>query len=177
MAYTVRDWWVLSVIVTDDSQGKQTRQTKIGIPYDTVTPDTADTWAQTLSVVEGYILVLEDITDGEIVGWSLTRSTYWTGAHAAPTSSDLERKGTFNLVASDGRKSSIQVPSVDESIIVASGQAGGLYIDEENADVVAYLAALVAGNLCLPNTGTLIGGATAGKKLHVRSGVVKARVG
>jgi hypothetical protein len=177
MAYTVRDWWVLSVIITDDSQGKQTRQTKIGIPYDTATPDTPDPWATTLSVIEGYILVLEDITDGEIVGWSLSRSTYWTGAHAAPLTSDLERKGTFNLVASDGRKSSLQVPSLNEDLLVTSGQAQGLYINEAHADVVAYLAALVAGSYCLPNTGTLIGGATAGKKLHVRSGVIKDRVG
>jgi len=177
MAYTVKDHWVLTVTITDDSLGKQTRTTKIGIPYDTGTPGVADGWSTTLGLIEAYIAELVDVTDGRVLGWSLTRSTFWTGAITVGVSADNERKGTFLLTSTNGRKSNIQVPSLDEATLVDTGQAAGLYIDGDNADITAFLTLLISGDYALPTTGEVIGAAVAGKKLHVRSGVLRDRVG
>lgn len=172
MALAVQSHYVLKIQVADDSQGRKVRSHSIGILETAL-----DTWTEIEADISVYLTVLADMIDGVIVGWSLSRRAVWTGAIGAPSTSDNERKGVVPIVDANGRKGTLELPSLDEATLLAGGVGEGLYMDPDNAAVIAYLATLVGGTYLFPRDGVAIDDATAGKKMHVASGVLRERVG
>lgn len=172
MALAVQGHYVLKIQVADDSQGRKTRSHSIGI-----LETAADTWTEIQDDVSVYLTALAPMIDGVVIGWSLSRRAVWTGDINAPSTSDNERKAVIPIVDAAGRKGTLELPSLDETLLLGSGIGEGLYLDPDNADVIAYLAALTNGTYLFPRDGVAIDTATAGKKMHVASGVLRERVG
>lgn len=172
MALVAKDWWVLKIMVADDSQGAHLRSHSVGILH-----VAEDTWAALLADVNSYLTALGGIIDGIVVGWTLSRGYRWGGAISAPEGSETERKGIIPIEDATGRKGTLELPSIDETIMLADGVGAGLYMDPENADLVTYLALLETDVYLFPGDGVDIDVAIAGKKMHVASGVRRERVG
>jgi len=172
MALVAKDWYVLKIMVADDSQGQHLRSHSIGIKA-----VTEDTWALLLADVNAYLTALGGVIDGIVVGWTLSRGYRWGGAISAPEGSETERKGIIPIEDATGRKGTLELPSLDETIMLSDGVGAGLYMDPDNADLVTYLALLETEDYLFPGDGVDIDVAVAGKKMHVASGVRRERIG
>lgn len=172
MALYDRDWWVLKVMVADDSQGQHLRSHSVGIKDEAL-----DTWTEIKADVTAYLAELADVIDGVVVGWTVSRGAKWGGAVGSPAGSDTERKGVIPIQTATGKKGTLELPSLDESIMLTDGVGAGLYMDPANADLVAYLTLLQTEQFLFPGDGANIAVALAGKKMHVASGVRRERIG
>jgi len=61
--------------------------------------------------------------------------------------------------------------------VLDAGVGAGLYMDPDNADLVTYLALVSSGDYLFPRDGVVIDVASAGKKMHVASGIMRERIG
>lgn len=172
MALYAKDWWVLKIMMADDSQGQHLRSHSVGIKA-----EAADTWTELLADVNAYLAELADVSNGVVVGWNLSRGYRWGGSVDAPVGSDNERKGIIPIEDATGRKSTLEIPSLDEDIMLSDGVGAGLYMDPDNADLTAFLTLLETEQYLFPGDGANIAVALAGKKMHVASGVRRERIG
>lgn len=177
MAIEFDSWYTLTLYCADDSQGRQLSTHSVGIVGDTGTPGTDDPLATTLGFVDAYITAFNGISTAYVEYWILSREGREVAGGAIPSASDVERKATFTAQDVTGRRSDINIPSLDESLLETSGFGVGNYIDMTNGAVTNYATVVGNGNYTSPRTGRAYAGIQNGKKTHKSSGYIKDKVG
>lgn len=100
VTYTLRDY------------NGDTSTMQLNVP-DTVILEDVDTWAKGTGLAN-----LEALTDAVVVGISINQSYYDDAPATPPSTSNVERKGSFTFRADNGLTMNIQVPSIDRSLVV-----------------------------------------------------------
>jgi sulfur carrier protein ThiS len=112
--------------------------------------------------------VVAALTNGAVVGGSVTVSLTQTSAFVAPPeSSDVERKGSFIFKTAADTTAKYEIPSIDPALVVD----GSNIIDPANIAVAGYAAFMVNGypgaaNGPITAAGTSIAKFVKARKMH-----------
>lgn len=158
--------WEVSVTVAD--RDKNLRTFGFNLP-------SALTFAAATAAAEAIITAAATLINGVVVRYGMLGGKYETSYPGTlpPEESDTERKGVFVFNTTVfGQHVKVELPSIDNAYVVD----GSNIIDQADADVAAFVAAMIdtglgAGNSPVSATGADITGLFgAPKKMHRKSG-------
>jgi len=113
--------------------------------------------------------IVEGLSDAAFVGYSIAYSAKETVPATPPEGSDVERKGSFTFTDGAGYSTSLQVPSIKNSLVVNETQN----INRADVLVVAFETAMVTGALLTgrptSNHGADLVSVSRAKKIHRKS--------
>lgn len=140
MAMVFGDVLTVTYTVVDDDGAKSTVTFYATLP--SITSWTSDSMERVATEMESLVSA---ISDGAILGVTMSLSGYDDAFPAATAGSDVENKGVFLLTAEGNQKASLAVPSIMESKLVSTGVLAGIQLDVSDGDVLAFVDALESG--------------------------------
>lgn len=165
MAIVASPVWNVSISVKD----RENKKADVSFSM-----DAAIAAADLEGIITGDIIpVVDALTNGVVVGWSMSRSAQENTNPQAPEASDVQRKGVFLFKAENGAPYKLELPSLDNAFVV-----DGSDVLNPAATEVAALVAFVLGVGAVtgqePRTylNALITQANGAKKRHRRSSEV-----
>jgi len=135
MALVQNDYYLLTATVQDRENNKSDVSFRVDLALDITDLLTA--------IPTTFIPLIDALTDGVIVGWGLSLGAIETAPAAAPSTSDVERKGTFMFRDTAGRPVTVQVPSISNALVVAGDNA----LDLTATAVDNFIDAMVGGTI------------------------------
>jgi hypothetical protein len=107
----------------------------VGTASYNIDPDT--TVADARTAAAGLLVQLKANSDCEVNGYVITFPTIDTAPETPAAGSRVERKGNFTWRTAAGKTARTTIPGIKDAAVLASGR-----IDEDQADVAAYVGAL-----------------------------------
>lgn len=135
MAY-VKGPTAITYTFTDDD-GASSRET-VKLPTGTNVADVG-AWAST------YAAQVTAVSNAALTRYSITSEYYDDTFPVAAAGSDVENKGVFTFRTANNGSSSLTIPSILESVLIATGTRLSTYIDLANVLIAPVVAALVSG--------------------------------
>lgn len=110
-------------------------------------PADISNYAEAKALADDLAPLLAAISTAALTGYNINLSVVDDTYPEPDAYSDVENKGVFLLQTAGGFRSSVAVPSIDETKLIATGARTGIDIDLTDVDIAAVVDWLVDGHL------------------------------
>lgn len=158
MALALAPYYQAAITFMDKDRNKST----VKLKYLSATP--FDDIQTSLDTLVGLMVPL---SNAKIIGYTLSsvfRDTDFLLTDI-PEAADVERKAVIVMEASNGQISKLELPSIDNAFVID----GSNVVNDQNATVLAFLGALLTGNVG-PDNGPV---SNTGSDLILRVGAIR----